>query len=511
MTVAGLIVKNATTELLELATGITEETNPGITALLTASQAKVTAYAELKAANTALAAAQTAVNNLDLDTAAITALEAVGAGMTVVTPADAEAPTTAEIAQEIAGLAALATTAQATLDAANAAAALTQDAVTAAIDADADVTAAIAAKEGADADVTAAFDDIEALDYFDTDIDTTEEALIDGIAQLKTNLATVVAFDSDETTTAGLLEAFTTAAVTAGFISADDETAILAAYTDADPTDDESHADALVAAIAAVDDNNQINEFDALVTIYTDAVAAAESAQDDLDDAIAAAITEAELDDAIAADEAAVTAATAAVTAANTAVSDFAALVSTYDTAAAAENPLTDALAAAELAVKTAQNNIDALAKAVADLADATALVTEMTELQDAITAATAAFTDNDFAAPVTLTAGTKYATAADDIFLINDTVAAYTIANFNLLGDDVLYIGTDYTFNDGELTDGNNSVLEVFLSEVGGNAVLTFETKEFGSNSTDPEFTVTLTGISMEDVNIADGFVTVA
>lgn len=422
-TVTGLIVENATTGLLELATGITETTNPGITALLNASQAKETGDEALVDATAAAASALEVVNNLDLNTAATTAIEAVGAGMTVVTPADAQVTTD---------------TTAVTTAATNLATAVTN----------------------ADVVVLATGGTVDAGTIVMAD-DGTATATVDSgtpITLLQLNATT------------GAVE------IGAGLVA---------------------DAGGLVAALIAASQAKEDADADLVVSTA------------------AAALTQADLDAATTADDAAdaaVTAATTADTAADTAVTDFAALVATYTAAAAATNPLTTALATAEAGVETAQDDIDDLAEAVADLDAATALVTEMTELQDAITAAQDAFTDNDFAAPVTLTTGTNYATAADDIFLIDDAVATSTIANFNLLGADTLYIGTDFTFNDGVLADdGDNAVLEVFLSEVAGNAVITMESEVFSSNSTDAEVVITLTGVDMADVTIANGFVTVA
>jgi hypothetical protein len=430
--VTGLIVVNGTSGLLELATGITETTNPGITALLTASQAKETGDAELVSATSAAASALTVVNNLDLNTNAITAVEAVGNGMKVVTPADISAPTTAEIAQETAGLAGVATTTQSTLDAATTA--------------DTDAGTAVAdAADALDAAVSGA--NVAELDTGEKIATGTIAVAADGTAQANLDAA-------------GLVDLIV--------LNADGVTLEIASGLVAD-------AGGLV-----------------------DALIAASQTQEDAD--AAKVITASDLTDATTAD-----------TAADTAVSDFAALVATYD-GFATTNPLTGLLATATTGVETAQTNIDDLGEALADLTAASSLVADMTALDDAITAAETAITDAGYASPVTLVTGTNFATAEDDIFLADSSVATSAVANFNLLGSDVLYVGTDFTLNEGVLaTDGDNSVLEVFLSEVGGNAVITLETSVFSSNSTDAEAAITLTGVAMADVTIADGFVTVA
>ena len=97
---------------------------------------------------------------------------------------------------------------------------------------------------------------------------------------------------------------------------------------------------------------------------------------------------------------------------------------------------------------------------------------------------------------------------------MVDDSVA--TINNFGTAGKDVIYFGPDYTFNAGKsTTDGNDAVLEFFAKQVGINVVLTFETTKFGSNvvpkdddAADQVFTITLTGVDLEDLTIADGFI---
>ena len=186
--------------------------------------------------------------------------------------------------------------------------------------------------------------------------------------------------------------------------------------------------------------------------------------------------------------------------------------LATFLASAGAANPLTAAFQGASTAVGVATAAVTALDTEVADLAAADAAVAELATLNAARAAALAEFGDEGLATPVDLVAGPNLATSADDIFVADDAVAASSITNFGLIGDDILFIGTDYTLNEGSFaTAGDNSVLEVFLSEVGGNAVITLETEVFGSNSADPEAVITLTGVALADVSLVDGLITVA
>jgi hypothetical protein len=100
-TVDGLIVINADTKALELASGVTEAKNPGVTALLASSTAHEAADAALASAVKAQAAAQTAVDGLDLTDAAKADLKDIGAAMTIVKLETGATPTTAQITTEL--------------------------------------------------------------------------------------------------------------------------------------------------------------------------------------------------------------------------------------------------------------------------------------------------------------------------------------------------------------------------------------------------------------------------
>jgi hypothetical protein len=100
-TVSGLIVVNADTKALELASGVTEAKNAGVTALLASSTAHEAADATLTSAVKAQTVAATAVNGLDLTDAAKADLKGIAAAMTIVKLDAGATPTTAQITTEL--------------------------------------------------------------------------------------------------------------------------------------------------------------------------------------------------------------------------------------------------------------------------------------------------------------------------------------------------------------------------------------------------------------------------
>jgi hypothetical protein len=116
--VTSVITANSTTGALSLKTGVTETTNPGVTALLNALVAEKAADTSLAGANTAKAGAQATLDYLDGTPAYIAALKDVGAGMTLNKIPAGTLPTQAQINAELAGLLAAKTAADAGTDAA---------------------------------------------------------------------------------------------------------------------------------------------------------------------------------------------------------------------------------------------------------------------------------------------------------------------------------------------------------------------------------------------------------
>lgn len=202
------------------------------------------------------------------------------------------------------------------------------------------------------------------------------------------------------------------------------------------------------------------------------------------------------------------------------AYNNFLALSDDYDAAVATTSSLYEAQAAAAGAVDTAEN-------AITELADAVAALAALKELDADRTALEAAISDEELAIAVAGydlgATGFDFADAAltdlnvgadDDEYEIYtaDLNGGHTIANGDFLAGDLIAVG-GFTFNDGAAdTDGNNSVLEFFVEEDASNLVVTFENVDFGSNAAAPEVvTITLTGLSLEDVVIGSNYITVA
>ena len=190
---------------------------------------------------------------------------------------------------------------------------------------------------------------------------------------------------------------------------------------------------------------------------------------------------------------------------------DFDTAFLAYDAAAGA-TPLTDAQTAAEAALEAAQGDIDALAEAVAAQTAAQSDVDTLASLNTAITDAIAAFEDMGLETPVALDGATAASTSADDIFYLGSSDST-DIFSFGLLGNDSLVIGDSFMLNGDEVAgaNGDNSELEVWITEDSGDTLVTLETTPFGSNAGTPEVAeITLIGVDVADVALADGIITV-
>lgn len=212
--------------------------------------------------------------------------------------------------------------------------------------------------------------------------------------------------------------------------------------------------------------------------------------------------------DAIAAAPGATPAQVTAAATAHTTLNNFTSAVATYMTDAAV-NPNAAKLTA-DSALVTADNaTVKSLATAVADLNTANAIATQLASVNGSVAAATKVFADHSLSIPVNA-AGTLVASAGSDIYVAGTTDA--TIALFGLQGNDSLYIGSKYAFGGTDITKGNDSVLEVFfVANATGGTDVKLETKVFGSNSSDAEITITLTGVSVDHVHLANGIITVS
>ncbi len=265
-----LINYSAATRTLSLARGVTEVTNPGVTALLAASQVNQAAILADTAADDAAALSQRVVENLDLDASGLAALTLTTAAMTVINPASNTRATVAEIDAELTGL----------------------RAIVASLDAVAATAAAADANNDANTHQLA----IDALD-----------AAIGALT-----------FDTDRATTVAAHDALTAAAVTAGYLTAADKTAIDNAFatntangttTDAAITDQATTAAARSDSQDALAENNASGREDEFIRLKgsSDAESAAANPLTDIYLAAAASVTTATeaieaLDEALVAD-----------------------------------------------------------------------------------------------------------------------------------------------------------------------------------------------------------------
>jgi len=172
---------------------------------------------------------------------------------------------------------------------------------------------------------------------------------------------------------------------------------------------------------------------------------------------------------------------------------------------------LADDVAAADEAIngdEGIQARIDAFAEAVEYLESAKALETELASLVEARDAALADFEANDYLEPVMLDTN-KFGTTGSDIFVFDGE--AVSVSSFGRAGDDVLFVGSGYTLNEGDADEGNNAVLEVFFNQRGNNAEIIIETEAYGSDLAEGAGVkvITLTGVNIEDLTFENGIIT--
>ncbi len=187
----------------------------------------------------------------------------------------------------------------------------------------------------------------------------------------------------------------------------------------------------------------------------------------------------------------------------------FTDLIAAYDAEELGDTPLIDDLDDAETALDTHVTTVDEpLAEAVADEVAAGTAVLTITGLNLALAAAEAALAEQDVS--VSTIVAEQDATDDNDAYLLG--TAGGTIDGFGDDGDDVIYIGEDaYVINIGDVDEGDDTVLEVFLDEsAGGDTTLSIETSVFGGSAAEPEvIVVVLTGVAAADISIdTDGFI---
>jgi hypothetical protein len=178
----------------------------------------------------------------------------------------------------------------------------------------------------------------------------------------------------------------------------------------------------------------------------------------------------------------------------------------------------------------------DAAVDLLADVQEADATVAGIQQIVDqyealntAVANAQGAFDDFEANNPGVnfedLTTGTAFtAIAGNDVFVFGSDVVASndaTITGFGAAGNDYIILGQGLTA--GTTVDaGDNNVLEYFLTQGANGAQLVIETSNFGSStltigtngtiSASPDAAViTLTGVSVDDIQINNGVLTVA
>lgn len=184
---------------------------------------------------------------------------------------------------------------------------------------------------------------------------------------------------------------------------------------------------------------------------------------------------------------------------------------------------LADAVVNAQDAIDATELSQATLAEVVAEYRAAQALSTDVAASDKAIAAAAKVITDKGYAAPAELkTVGLNLATAKDDIFFKANGDTDAIIRSFGVQGKDTLYVGTDLTYNDTEIGSGtgqtklsaagDNAVLEFFLQKDGANVIVHIENRAYGSEAGgDADIsTITLVGVDLADITVANGFITV-
>lgn len=103
-----------------------------------------------------------------------------------------------------------------------------------------------------------------------------------------------------------------------------------------------------------------------------------------------------------------------------------------------------------------------------------------------------------------------EFGTEEADLFVLNlDALEDASIAAVQLLdleSGDAIFFGSDYQ----QGTSGDNNVLEFFIEAAGANTVITIETEAYGNN-TDEVVTLTLLGVTSDELNFADGLLSIA
>jgi hypothetical protein len=166
-------------------------------------------------------------------------------------------------------------------------------------------------------------------------------------------------------------------------------------------------------------------------------------------------------------------------------------------------------------AVVTAEAELKTLTEAVERFQNARDLKNGLDAQDDAIKTASDELEELGFDV-VDLDTASAAATSDDDVFLMVEGTDS-SINNFGLQGEDRLFIGEEYSLVELGADEtinsrvGDSGALEIFWKEVAGNLELSVENEAFAGNATNGAdvTTITLTGVSVDDINFEGGFVT--
>tara|TARA_B100000745_G_scaffold297580_2_gene244727 strand:- start:14 stop:1780 length:1767 start_codon:yes stop_codon:yes gene_type:complete len=170
-------------------------------------------------------------------------------------------------------------------------------------------------------------------------------------------------------------------------------------------------------------------------------------------------------------------------------------------------------------ALLNAEANVAAFDEAVAAYEELSALQSEYDDLNEAVEEAEAAFADMDV--NFVEYADNAASTGENDLFIFDEDEGNVTFqAGFGNEGEDQIFIGdnftrfdvaADETLNTDDL--GDSGVLEVFFAQAGADAVLSFEGKAFAGNAETgfDGVTLTLTGVNIDDLQLENGYISMA
>lgn len=175
--------------------------------------------------------------------------------------------------------------------------------------------------------------------------------------------------------------------------------------------------------------------------------------------------------------------------------------------------PTADKADATEIADLTAtaaekQADVATLAKLVADLNAAKGLVTEFAALTKAVGVAEADFAAAGYLTPEALDADAPFVAAltGSDVFTLG-TADKVTLTNFGNSGDDVIFVGKNFTLNADGVDAGVDTAMEVFFVQNGNRAEVHVEKAAYGSG-TDDVIVISLVGVEATDLQLVDGVI---